>query len=62
MKVGDVVLLREEWAVKNVYYGPGVIISIEDYPEDGYTAHKIQWADDFSFHGVEELELISESR
>ena len=61
MKPGDLVLLKEEYQIKDVYYGPGVIISIVDYPEEGFTSHKIQWIDDFSFHGTEELELLSES-
>jgi len=61
VKVGDIVLLKEDWRIKGIYYGPGVIISIVDYPEEGFTSHKIQWIDDFSFHGTEELELLSES-
>ena len=60
MKPGDIVLLREEWRIKDVYYGPGVIISINEYPEEGFVSHKVQWTEDFSFHGTEELELISE--
>ena len=60
MKPGDIVLLREEWRIKDVYYGPGVIISIDEYPEEGFVSHKVQWTEDFSFHGTEELELISE--
>jgi len=62
MKVGDLVLLKEEWQIKGVYYGPGVITSITDYPEEGFISHRVQWIDDFSFHGTHELELISESR
>ena len=66
MKVGDIVLLKEEYQIKGVYYGPGVITSITDYPEDdypeeGFVSHRIQWIDDFSFHGTHELELISEA-
>tara|TARA_R110000851_G_scaffold13928_1_gene47252 strand:- start:176 stop:361 length:186 start_codon:yes stop_codon:yes gene_type:complete len=60
VKPGDIVLLREEWRIKDVYYGPGVIISIDEYPEEGFVSHKVQWTEDFSFHGTEELELISE--
>jgi len=60
MKVGDIVLLKEGWQIKDIYYGPGVVISIVDYPEEGFASHKIQWNDDFSFHGTEELEIISE--
>ena len=60
MQVGDLVLLREDWQIKHVYYGPGVIISIDEYPEEDFVSHKVQWTEDFSFHGTEELELISE--
>jgi hypothetical protein len=59
VKPGDLVLLKEEWRIRDIYYGPGVIISIEDYPEEGFVSHKVQWNNDFSFHGAEELELIS---
>ena len=63
MKVGDVVKLKEDWQIKGIYYGLGVVISIVDYPEEGFTSHKIVWSDtDFSFHAAHELEVISESR
>lgn len=63
MKVGDVVKLKEGWQIKGIYYGLGVVISIVDYPEEGFTSHKIVWSDtDFSFHATHELEVISESR
>ena len=61
MKVGDIVVLKERWRIGNVYYGPGVIMSIDEYPEEGFVSHKVQWNNDISFHGTEELELISES-
>ena len=62
MKVGDLVKLKENWQVKDIYYGLGVVISIVDYPEEGFTSHKVVWSDtDFSFHSTQELELISES-
>ncbi len=61
MKVGDIVTLKEDWRVKDIYYGFGVIISIVDYPEEGFTSHKVQWVGDFSFHATEELELLSEA-
>ena len=62
MKVGDVVKLKEHCQIKGVYYGLGVVISIVDYPEEGFTSHKVAWSDtDFSFHSTQELELISES-
>ena len=61
MKVGDIVRLKEDWQTKGIYYGLGVVISIEDYPEEGFTSHKVFWSDDdFSFHATQELELISE--
>ena len=41
MKVGDVVKLKEDWQIKGVYYGLGVVISIVDYPEEGFTSHKV---------------------
>ena len=62
MKPGDLVLLKEEWKTLGIYYGPGVIISIVEYEDEDFVSHKVQWNDDFSFHGTEELELISESR
>ena len=62
MKVGDVVKLKEGWQIKGIYYGLGVVISIVDYPEEGFTSHKVVGSDtDFSFHSTQELELISES-
>ncbi len=62
MKVGDIVRLKEDWRTKDVYYGLGVVISIVDYPEEGFTSHKVVWSDtDFSFHATQELELISEA-
>jgi len=62
VKPGDLVLLKEEWKTLGIYYGPGVIISIVEYEDEDFVSHKVQWNDDFSFHGTEELELISESR
>ena len=63
MKVGDIVKIKDDWKIKDVYYGLGVVISVIDYPEEGFTSHKVVWSDtDFSFHDTKELELISESR
>tara|TARA_Y100001937_G_scaffold119379_1_gene175054 strand:- start:929 stop:1120 length:192 start_codon:yes stop_codon:yes gene_type:complete len=63
MRVGDLVVLKEQYKIKGVDYGMGVIISMTDYPEEGFTSHKIIWSDtDFSFHAAHELEVISESR
>ena len=62
MKVGDVVVLKEDWQIKGVYYGLGVVISIVDYPEEGFTSHKVVWSStDSSFHSTQQLELISEA-
>ena len=61
MKVGDLVKLKENWQVKGIYYGLGVVISIVDYPEEEFVSHKVQWANDFLYHASEELELISEA-
>tara|TARA_R110002020_G_scaffold98887_2_gene235135 strand:- start:1722 stop:1907 length:186 start_codon:yes stop_codon:yes gene_type:complete len=61
MKVGDIVTLKDEYQIKGVYYGPGVVITIVDFPEEGLLSHKVVWNDDFSYHSIEELELISES-
>ena len=62
MKVGDVVVLKEDWQIKGVYYGLGVVISIVDYPEEGFTSHKVVWSGtDSSFHSTQQLELISEA-
>ncbi len=60
MKVGDIVQLKEDWQIKDVYYGLGVITSICE--EEYWTSYRVQWNDDFSFHEKEHLELISESR
>ena len=62
MKVGDLVLLKDDWKIKGVYYGPGVITSITSYPEEGFVSYRVQWINDFSYHALEELEVISESR
>ena len=60
MKVGDIVTLKEEWQVFDIYYGLGVITLIE-VGED-WTSYRVQWNDDFLFHQKEHLELVSESR
>ena len=62
MKPGDLVLLKEEWQTLGIYYGLGVIISIVEYEDEDFVSHKVQWNSDFSLHGIEELELISENR
>ena len=60
VKVGDIVTLKEEWQVFDIYYGLGVITLIE-VGED-WTSYRVQWNDDFLFHQKEHLELVSESR
>ena len=63
MKVGDIVRLKDDWQVKGIDYGIGVVISIQDYPEEGFTSHRVVWNDDdFSFHATQELMVVSESR
>ena len=54
MKVGDIVRLKDDWQVKGIDYGIGVVISIQDYPEEGFTSHRVVWSDaDFSFHATQ---------
>ena len=60
VEVGDIVTLKEEWQVFDIYYGLGVITLIE-VGED-WTSYRVQWNDDFLFHQKEHLELVSESR
>ena len=64
MKIGDIVLLKDDWQIKDVYYGPGVITFIEQGVNDlgAWKSYRVQWNDDFSFHEEDQLELISESR
>ena len=62
MKVGDLVRLKEQYQCRDIHYGSGIILAIEEFPLEGFTSHKVQWNKDFSFHGEEELELISASR
>ena len=45
MKVGDLVILREEYKVAWAAYGVGIITEITDYPEEGVTSHRVIWAD-----------------
>lgn len=61
MKVGDIVALKEEWKIKDVYYGPGVITSMIGYPQEDFISYRVQWSGDFSFHREDELEVISEA-
>jgi len=66
MKVGDLVMIRDEWRTLGIYYGIGVITMMDEgnYDDaDGREAWKsfrVQWNDDFTWHSPEELELISE--
>ena len=60
MKVGDLVLIKEQSAQVGWHYGTGVILEIQHYPKDGgLISYKVMWAHDFSFHGAGELEVIS---
>lgn len=66
MKVGDLVMIRDDWRTLGIYYGIGVITMMDEgnYDDaDGTEAWKsfrVQWNDDFTWHSPEELELISE--
>ena len=65
MQVGDVVVIKEESRIKGVEYGVGIVVSTEDYPEEGFVSHKVVWSGpdtDWSFHNPQELELISENK
>ena len=63
MEVGDLVLLRENWQIKHVYYGPGVITFVEQGADESgaWKSFRVQWNDNFSFHEEEHLVLINES-
>tara|TARA_Y100000310_G_C20517152_1_gene731749 strand:+ start:698 stop:910 length:213 start_codon:yes stop_codon:yes gene_type:complete len=69
VKVGDIVLLKENWQITGVYYGPGVITMMDEgnYEEAGdadlaWKAFRVQWNDDWSWHDPEHLEVISDGR
>ena len=64
MEVGDLVLLREDWQIKHVYYGLGVITFVEQGADESgaWKSFRVQWNDNFSFHEEEHLVLINESR
>jgi hypothetical protein len=60
VKVGDLVLIKEQSKTLGWEYGVGLILEIQHFPEeDGFISHKVMWAHDFSFHGANELEVIS---
>ena len=63
MEVGDLVLLREDWQIKHVYYGLGVITFVEQGADESgaWKSFRVQWNDNFSFHEEEHLVLINES-
>ena len=68
MKVGDLVLLKTEYQTFDVYYGIGVITMMDEgnYDDadgnDAWKSFRVQWNDDWYWHDINELELISESR
>jgi len=69
MKVGDLVLLKTEYQTFDVYYGIGVITMMdegeggEDLPRsEAWKSFRVQWNDDWYWHDINELELVSESR
>jgi hypothetical protein len=60
VKVGDLVLIKEQSKTLGWEYGIGLILEIQHFPEeDGFISHKVKWKHDFSFHGAGELEVIS---
>jgi len=60
VKVGDLVLIKEQSKTLGWEYGIGLILEIQYFPEeDGFISHKVKWKHDFSFHGAGELEVIS---
>ena len=59
MKVGDLVLIKDSARTKGWDYGVGVILEIQEYPDEDFISHKVMWAHDYSFHGAGELEVIS---
>ena len=66
MKVGDLVMIRDEWRTLGIYYGLGVITMMDEGNADDGTgpvpwkSFRVQWNDDFTWHTPEELMLISE--
>lgn len=60
MKVGDLVLIKEQSKVLDWDYGVGFVLEIQHFPEEGgFISHKVKWKYDFNFHGDGELEVIS---
>ena len=68
MKVGDIVLLKENWQITGVYYGPGVITMMDEGiyrsvdGNESWKSFRVQWNDDWSWHDPEHLEVISDER
>jgi len=72
MKVGDLVLLKTEYQTFDVYYGIGVITMMDEgnyndtessqLGETAWKSFRVQWDDDWYWHDINELELVSESR
>ena len=69
MKPGDLVLLKAEYQTFDVYYGIGVITMMDegtyidgDCETEPWKSFRVQWNDDWYWHDIDELELISESR
>ena len=67
MKVGDLVLLKEDWQITGVYYGIGVITMMDegnydDGSRDAWKSFRVHWNTDFSWHDPAHLELVNESR
>jgi len=62
MKVGDLVLPKEEHKTKGVDYGIGVIISMYEEEFDGKEWCAVHWKHSVQYWEPHEMELVSESR
>jgi len=63
MKVGNLVIPKEEFATDCWDYGVGTILERYEYPEDdlaGPVSYKVQWRHEFEFWKEEELILVAE--
>jgi len=62
VKVGDLVLPKEEHKTKGVDYGIGVIISMYEEEFDGREWCAVHWKHQVQYWEPHEMELVSESR
>ena len=67
MKVGDLVMIRDEWRTLGIYYGLGVITMMDESNYDdgegpvAWKSFRVQWNDDFTWHSPDELRLVYEA-